>query len=999
MKKITFYLMMLLSASVFAQIEINENFDATANNQVPAGWTETNFGAASNFTCDASAKAITTAFTGPGQETLTTPNYTAISNGTDLTVSFSYNILEQVSQFPPPSYVGPATAWGSIALEYTTDGVNWTNITTIDDSNFTYVSTSDCSATADINVGTIANGSDFQARFVVTVANISNFALWVSIDNVSFNQVATAIPNCDVTLLSPVNGSDTADADVALTWQAATGLPTGYTVSVGTTSGGTDIVNAVTTTETNYPLTGLAYETEYFVNIVPYNSIGDAVGCTEESFTTRIAPIPGATCSSPIVISSFPFIEGASNTDDYEDNIDVSPCSNTYMNGKDVFYEITPATDISINIELANISNNGAGVHVINGCPDVATECIAYVGTFSGDTRSLTEVVLLAGNTYFVVLSNSGSTRTYTYDLIITENSCIDPTIGAMTSVADCGNGQFSVDVDVTYLGSATSLTLSDDDATTADITNITSTGVVTVGPYPSGTLVNFTLTNDQDGTCSYTDSTFFYCPPVNDECGASTSLTVNTDETCTIFTSATNAGATESVADPSPSCSSTNTNDVWFDFTATSESMILEYLNLESAPGFPAGGIFQSTELLSGTCGSLTSIACYTSSYVTFTGLTVGNTYYIRSKTNLGTSQQNYDICLKEAPSAPVNDDCANADTLAVPTVEAATEMVLGTTVGATLSTDNSCETSDFGDVWYVLNPTVTGVYEFSIEENPTGQEGSVSYSIYEGSCGALTAKIPSCTSSNSILTLNAGTTYYAMVQSSLTNPGVTFDFDVTKLPDAAVNSDCSGAIAFNESPDAAGVNRVTGDLENSYYSPEGACSSTYESVWYKFTPTYTGTYHFELIRTSGTAYYTVYDSDVCSTDLDYLGGDINSCFESGTDSGPVVAGNTYLVSIQASSAAEFEFFAYPDATLSVDSNNFEAFKYFPNPVVNTLTVEAQNSISKISIFNIVGQKVQQVAPNNLRTVVDMNELNKGVYFVTVTINESQQTFKVIKK
>ena len=43
MKKITFYFMMLLSVTAFAQIEINENFDDIANNQVPAGWTETNF--------------------------------------------------------------------------------------------------------------------------------------------------------------------------------------------------------------------------------------------------------------------------------------------------------------------------------------------------------------------------------------------------------------------------------------------------------------------------------------------------------------------------------------------------------------------------------------------------------------------------------------------------------------------------------------------------------------------------------------------------------------------------------------------------------------------------------------------------------------------------------------------------------------------------------------------------------------------------------------------
>ena len=33
------------------------------------------------------------------------------------------------------------------------------------------------------------------------------------------------------------------------------------------------------------------------------------------------------------------------------------------------------------------------------------------------------------------------------------------------------------------------------------------------------------------------------------------------------------------------------------------------------------------------------------------------------------------------------------------------------------------------------------------------------------------------------------------------------------------------------------------------------------------------------------------------------------------------------------------------------------------------------------------------------LRTTIDMNDLNDGIYFVTVTINESQKVIKVIKK
>lgn len=177
MKKITHLLLMLLSITAFSQVEIVENFDALANNQAPAGWTNTTFGASSTFACGGDGKSMTSGIAVsqlPGTGTLTSPNYTAISNGTDVVVSFSYNIWEQVSQFPPPSFTGPTAGWGSLVMEYSTDGgSNWTAGVTINDSNFTYVGTETCASTGSVNLGTIANGSDFQVRFVFNALAIT----------------------------------------------------------------------------------------------------------------------------------------------------------------------------------------------------------------------------------------------------------------------------------------------------------------------------------------------------------------------------------------------------------------------------------------------------------------------------------------------------------------------------------------------------------------------------------------------------------------------------------------------------------------------------------------------------------------------------------------------------------------------------------------------------------------------------------------------------------
>jgi len=94
-------------------------------------------------------------------------------------------------------------------------------------------------------------------------------------------------------LTTPLNGAVDVPVTTDLTWAATTGA-TGYRLTVGTTTGGTDILNNVNVGNvTTYdPLGDLPYSTTIYVTITPYNAGGDAVGCTEESFTTEAQPLP-----------------------------------------------------------------------------------------------------------------------------------------------------------------------------------------------------------------------------------------------------------------------------------------------------------------------------------------------------------------------------------------------------------------------------------------------------------------------------------------------------------------------------------------------------------------------------------------------------------------------------------------------------------------------------------------------------------------------------------
>ena len=115
------------------------------------------------------------------------------------------------------------------------------------------------------------------------------------------------------------------------------------------------------------------------------------------------------------------------------------------------------------------------------------------------------------------------------------------------------------------------------------------------------------------------------------------------------------------------------------------------------------------------------------------------------------------------------------------------------------------------------------------------------------------------------------------------------------------------------------------------------------------------------------------------------------------------------------ATSATHHLFFSLqPDATGSplyidnvsitagvLSTPKFEAFNfsYAPNPTKNVLNLNATNSISDVEFINLIGQKVLSVTVNAKQKEVNVSTLEKGVYFMNVTIDGTKGTYKIIKK
>ncbi|MBN8682196.1 MAG: gliding motility-associated C-terminal domain-containing protein [Chitinophagales bacterium] len=103
--------------------------------------------------------------------------------------------------------------------------------------------------------------------------------------NVSFE--AQALPGSVSALITPANNAVNVSPGTALSWAPAAGCIGGYLVSIGTSPGGTDILGQtnVGAGTTFTPPSGLPPGTTVYVNITPYNSLGNGLTASF-SFTT-----------------------------------------------------------------------------------------------------------------------------------------------------------------------------------------------------------------------------------------------------------------------------------------------------------------------------------------------------------------------------------------------------------------------------------------------------------------------------------------------------------------------------------------------------------------------------------------------------------------------------------------------------------------------------------------------------------------------------------------
>ncbi|HFA51314.1 MAG TPA: T9SS type A sorting domain-containing protein, partial [Bacteroidetes bacterium] len=96
---------------------------------------------------------------------------------------------------------------------------------------------------------------------------------------------------------------------------------------------------------------------------------------------------------------------------------------------------------------------------------------------------------------------------------------------------------------------------------------------------------------------------------------------------------------------------------------------------------------------------------------------------------------------------------------------------------------------------------------------------------------------------------------------------------------------------------------------------------------------------------------------------------------------------------------AGEVELRGTPLGVNDIDKTS--TFRVFPNPVSNELFVSDFDAVQNISLFNMTGQRVleMKLSGNETQAVLDMNNLAKGFYLLTLTSEKGVATRKVIKQ
>jgi hypothetical protein len=329
--------------------------------------------------------------------------------------------------------------------------------------------------------------------------------------------------------------------------------------------------------------------------------------------------------------------------------------------------------------------------------------------------------------------------------------------------------------------------------------------------------------------------------PPANDECAGAL------DTPCGSVTMVNNASATTAITDPLFACrvggATQGAGSLWYSFVATGTNVTVDTAASSS------GTRDSMLHIFSGTCGSLTVIACNDDidtaggnfrSSASAGGLSIGTTYYIELAAWNAAAQGPFTLTVT-CSGVPEGDDCADP-------IE--TFCNTSTTVDTTAFSEDpgdmpfSCRIpsagTGFNTGWLTFIASDTSAFISTVGSTV----GDTLLAVYDGSCGALVELCcnddPASGGTQAELCcegLSIGNTYYLQIASYSDVGG---DIEVNMLcpcPEPPANDECENAENLDPLPASVVVDNTFATDDNP--PPCGDNPVIFQNVWYSVTGT----------------------------------------------------------------------------------------------------------------------------------------------------------------
>jgi len=910
-------------------------------------------------------------------------------------------------------------------------------------SDFTVnLGTYDCTSTSwtEHILDLSAYSGDVYIALHQTSSAATNYGFGV--DDFTVEEIPSIPPGC------ASNFSDTLDTscgnnDFSISWDAATNAD-GYYISVGTTSGGTDIEALIDLGNiTTYDFTSPTIATTYYYTVLPYNAVGSASGCTEQTLTTvetgcHCISIP--TSNDGLGISSVSFGANVFEVEDVE-----------YKDLTATAVSIGQSTSASLEITFA--TGYGYDTHVwvdLNDDYDFSSDELMFSGESTGDNPTTLDASFLVPSD--APLGNH-RVRIGTAD---TGQGIPDP----------CYNGSYGVTIDMTITVTEPPLCLAPTNLSVSEVTTTSATlnwdsdgnafmieiqgsgvpqgtqgagGYVIgdVSPYP---YTSVPLVDPETGQGVLTPNTPYdfwvvnVCADGNSEYAGPFTFTTPCD-TVTVFpyshgfedlacwsnSDSSAAWALDDGSDFGPGSVTEGVSAVFFndyDYSSGSTSDLMSpNLDLSaltvarlSFDYYDGGGTDTVDVLVDSGSGP---VVVYTTDATVSTWTTIdidlpdyaGQTIQIgfRGSSIYGSSNPHIDnLVVAEAPTCLEPTDLTVAD--------------ITTTTASVSWTANSSETAwEYQVVESGAAPAETGT---ATSDNPLALTGLTENTLYDVYVRA------NCDADGTSEWVSVSfTTLPAPIVPNYTNDFTTFPGDLWSQAAGAIADGPSGTTSLWDTGNFAHGTNAPAAYINIY--------STERDEWL-ISPSFdlSGVNYYLNVDVAATEYLSSFstadpvdaiwgvDDFVTLMVSEDSGSTWTELYRWDANNNPGVAGAAmpeidlsaytgltkfafYAESTASNEDIDFfvDNFSITSTSLGLeDVNTSSNFTYFPNPVNNVLSIKAQASIDSITVYNMLGQTVVRSTPNTTTTAVDMSGLQTGAYFVQVAINNSIETVRVIK-